>query len=116
MRISDWSSDVCSPDLTLERMAVGASRRGIDDDIHPMVLHLLRGRAGARFPPRPVQVLVYAAASLGWVSDPTSAASVPAASKGLNALSRSAFDSTKTLDSAIAPAASTGESKVPDTG
>src|SRR3546814_18176147 len=68
---------------TLERMAVGASRRGIDDDIHPMVLYLLRARAGSRFPPRPVQVLVYAAATLGWSSDPTLAASGSAASKGL---------------------------------
>src|SRR3546814_18573133 len=101
---------------TLERMAVGASRRGIDDDIHPMVLHLLRGRAGARFPPRPVQVLVYAAESLAWVSDPTAAAPVPAASQGLKALSSRAFVSKKTLDSDLAPPTTTGESIVHETG
>src|SRR3546814_3677211 len=45
MRISDWSSDVCSSDLTIERLVVAREARNIPNDIRIAFARPRRGVA-----------------------------------------------------------------------
>src|SRR3546814_4167369 len=54
MRISDWSSDVCSSDLSLEKIAFGMSDRGgigAADDIEEHILQHVVEIGGRHAPP-----------------------------------------------------------------
>src|SRR3546814_7616995 len=48
MRISDWSSDVCSSDLPLALPAFGKNARGVPIPVEPALYEIERHRVGPR--------------------------------------------------------------------